>query len=121
MRNLIKNKLLEVQTDGQVFYGLAPNDDKLKDYNLIIFSQDKLAKSGSSRIDLKGYWRISICRENFISDDLVVEIIKKLSEINGLKLSDETFNYVYARKGGTNEVVEILELTFTKSIKGIEL
>lgn len=121
MRNQIKEKLLEVQKDGQVFYGLAPSGDKLKDYNLMIFSQDRLSKSGTSRIDLKGYWKISICRENFISDELVVEVIKKLSEINGLKLSNETFNYIYARKGGTNEVVEILELTFTKPKKGIEL
>ena len=116
MRNKIKDKLLEI--DSNLHYGIVPDNIKNEeDWNFIVFGQTKLRKSGTSLTDLNGYWYVTIAREDFIPDDLVFDVIEKLSDIPGLRLADGDFDYTYTTKGNTNIVVEILELQFTKTKK----
>ena len=63
-----------------------------------MFGQRKIKKSGTSSIDLNGYWYVTIVRENFIPDDTLFEVIEKLEEIPGLRLADGEFNYDYVFK-----------------------
>jgi hypothetical protein len=116
LRNKIKEKLIEI--DDKIYYGIVPENVKNSDWNYFVFGQEKLKKSGSSLNDLNGYWYVTIVREDFIPDNLVFEVINKLTEISGLRLADGEFNYTYTFKGNTNIVVEILELQFTKMKKG---
>lgn len=116
MRNEIKNKLLEI--DKNIYYGIVPENTQIKEWNYLVFGQRKLRKSGTSLVDLNGYWYVTIVRENFIPDDLVFEVINKVTEIHGLRLADGDYEYDYTMKGSTNVVVEILELQFTKMKKG---
>ena len=115
MRNKIKEKLLEL--DKTVYYGLVPDTVANDDWNYIVFGQRKIKKSGTSSTDLNGYWYVTIVREDYIPDDIVFEVLEKMSEIAGLRLADGDYEYTYTFKGNTNIVVEILELQFTKTKK----
>ena len=115
MRNKIKDKLLEL--DKKIYYGIVPDNIENDDWNYFVFGQKKLRKSGTSSTDLNGYWYVTIVREEYIPDDVVFDVIDKLSEINGLRLADGECEYMYTFKGNTNIVVEILELQFTKTKK----
>ena len=115
MRNKIKEKLSEI--DNKIYYGIVPEDEGVTDWNYFVFGQRKLRKSGNSLNDLNGYWYVTIVRENYIPDDVVFNVIDKMSEISGLRLADGDYEYTYTLKGNTNIVVEILELQFTKMKK----
>ena len=118
MRNKIKEKLLQI--DEHVYYGLVPDNVSLDDeWNYIVFGQSRMRKSGTSGNDLNGYWYVAIVRENFIPDDDIKNVLEKMYEISGLRLADGDYEYVYNLKGGTNIVVEVVVLTFTKMKKGI--
>ena len=116
MRNKIKEKLSEI--DKRMYYGIVPESEEKYDWNYFVFGQRKLRKSGTSSTDLNGYWYVTIVRENYIPDDVVFNVINKVTEISGLRLADGEFEYTYTFKGNTNIVVEILELQFTKMKKG---
>ena len=118
MRNKIKEKLLEV--DSTIFYGLVPENYEIDDWNYLVFGQRKIRKKASDSLDLNGYWYVAIVRENYIPDDVVFDVMKKMGEIAGLRLADGDFEYSYVTKGNTNIVVEILELQFTKTKKACE-
>ena len=121
MRNKIKNKLLEIEGNDLLFYGMVPENIDIEEWNYIVFNQSKMKKSGSSSNDLSGYWNVVIVHEDYIPDDLVAEVINKMSEVNGLRLADGDYPYVYTQKGSTNIIVEMLVLQFTKMKKGINL
>lgn len=116
MRNEIRDKLREI--DKHIYYGIVPDNVELAEYNYFVFGQEKIRKKNpASSMDLQGYWYVAIVRENFIPDSLVFEVINKVTEISGLRLADSDFEYNYITKGNTNNVVEILELKFTKTKK----
>lgn len=117
MRNKINEKLIEIEP--KVYYGMIP-DNALKDiddWNYFVFGQEKIRKGGTSSTDLQGYWYVTIIRENFIPDDLVLDVIDKVTSIDGLRLADGDYEYDYIQKGSTNIIVEILQLKFTKTKK----
>lgn len=118
MRNKIKEKLLEV--DKTVYYGLVPSNVKDLPWDYIVFGQKRLRKKDGNSTDLQGYWYVTIVRENFIPDDDVFTVIKKLNEISGLRLADGECSFVYTTKGNTDDVVEILELQFTRTLKSCD-
>ena len=115
MRNKIQQKLREL--DNKIYYGIVPENVENDDWNYFVFGQRKLRKSGTSLTDMNGYWYVTIVRENYIPDDVIFDVIEKLTEISGLRLADGDFEYIYTFKGNTNIVVEILELQFTKTKK----
>lgn len=118
MRSKIKEKLLEI--DPHVYYGMVSDNVKLEDeWNYIVFGQDRMRKSGTSSIDLNGYWYVTIVREDFIPDEDVIKVLEKMSEVPGLRLADGDYQYQYFMKGSTNIVIEMLALQFTKSKKGV--
>lgn len=103
--------------DSNVYYGLAPREDVTNEWNYIVFGQSKLKKSGTSSTDLNGYYYVTIIREDYIPDELIFDVIDKMSEINGLRLADGDYQFTYLTKGNTNMVVEVLQLDFTKTKK----
>lgn len=116
MRNKIRDKLKEI--DEHIYYGMVPDNKEISEYNYFVFGQEKIRKKNpATSTDLQGYWYVGIIRENFIPDSLVFDVINKLTEIAGLRLADNDFEYSYITKGNTNIVVEILELKFTKTKK----
>ena len=119
MRTKIKEKLLELEVDERIHYGLVPDNVSYDDWNYFVFGQQKIRKSGSSRIDLNTYWYVVIVRENFIPDDDIENVLKKLNEIPGLRLADGEYQYTYAMNGNTNNIVEMVMITYTKTKTGV--
>lgn len=119
MKTQIAKKLLELESEDRIFYGLVPDNVELDDWNYFVFGQQKIRKSGTSGNDLNGYWYVVIVRENYIDDETLGSVIDKLSEISGLRLANNDFEYVYTQKGGTGIIVEMLVLQFTKMKKGV--
>lgn len=119
MRNKIKEKLLELESSDRIHYGKVPDVLDYNDWNYFVFGQSRMRKSGTSSNDLNGYWYVAIVRENYLPDDDVKNVIKKLCSISGLRLADGDYTYDYATNGNTNNVVEMVILTFTKTKKGI--
>lgn len=111
-REKIEKALMEI--DSNVHYGRVPESKAKENWNYFVFGKNTLRKAGANSIDLiDSYW-IAIVRENYIPDNLVFEVIDKLNEIPGLKLTTEDGNYEYVFKEKTDLVVEILTLSFSK-------
>lgn len=115
MRNKIQEKLLEI--DSNVYYGTVPEGVNTPVWNYFVFGQSKIRKKSAASNDLQGYWYVTIVREDYIPDEEVFKVINALEEINGLRLADGDLNYDYLVKPNTNQVVEVLELDFTKTKK----
>lgn len=115
MRNKIKEKLLELDTN--IYYGIVPDNVDIEDWNYFVFGQEKISKGGTSQTDLQGYWYVTIVRENFIPDETVLDVIEKITDIAGVRLADGDCEYNYVQKGSTNIIVEMLQIRFTKTKK----
>lgn len=115
MRDKIKEKLLEI--DSNIHYGIIPDNMEIEDWNYFVFGQDRIRKKSPTSNDLQGYWYVTIVREDYIPDEVVFDVIEKLTDIPGLNLADGDCEYEYTTKGNTNLVVEILKINFTKTKK----
>lgn len=115
LRDKINEILLTI--DSNVYYGMIPDTMEIEDWNYLVFGKQKIKKGGTSGIDLTDYYVVTIVREDFIPDDLVFEVIDKITSIPGIRLADGESEYEYTTKGNTNLVVEILPIYFTKTMK----
>lgn len=115
LRDKINEILLTI--DSNVYYGMIPDTMEIEDWNYLVFGKQKIKKGGISGIDLTDYYVVTIVREDFIPDDLVFEVIDKITSIPGIRLADGESEYEYTTKGNTNLVVEILPIYFTKTMK----
>lgn len=113
--NDIKNKLEEI--DANVYYGLMtkdPEDVPVWDY--IVFNRTKL-KNSQNKTCFGDHFEVHIIRENFIPEGLDVEVIAKLCELPGVKLTGDDGQFDYMQKSKTDTVVEMLTLTFVRARK----
>lgn len=102
-----------------VYYGrtFAKENDA---WNYFVFNRQSINKTGTSRIDVNYIYQVHIIMENYIDEDFEINVIKRVQEMTGLKLTGQgQFNYV--TKSNTDIAVEMLTLTFTKTHKGIDL
>ena len=105
--------------DLPVYYGrtFAKENDE---WNYFVFNRQSINKSGTSRVDVNYIYQVHIIMENYIDEDFEINVVKKVQEMTGLKLTGQgQFNYVV--KTNTDIAVEMLTLTFTKTHKGIDL
>ena len=58
--------------------------------------------------------------EDYIEEGFEQQVIKAIQEKTGLKLTSDNMQFNYVTKNGTDLVVEMLTLQFTKPIKGCE-
>ncbi len=110
----IKNKLEEI--DPKVYYGMADKEVNETEWNYIVFGRTKFKPTGSKTGYADGY-DVGIVRENFVPEGIDLEVIAKMQEIHGIRLSDEGGDYEYIRKPNTNTVVEMLVLHFVRARK----
>ena len=59
--------------------------------------------------------------EDYIPEGFEQEVIKAIQENTNLKLVDSSMNFNYATKSGTDMVVEMLTIEFTKPVRGCNL
>ena len=102
-----------------VFYGrsFAKEND---DWNYFVFKRYYIEKAGKSLCDFKYHYQIHIIMEDYIEEGFEQQVIKAIQEKTGLKLTSDNMQFNYVTKNGTDLVVEMLTLQFTKPIKGCE-
>lgn len=114
MLDEITQKLKEI--DPRVYYAMVDTTDEEMLWNYIVFNRTKFRATGNKTGYADGY-DVHIVRENFIPEEIDIEVIAKMESIHGLKLANEDGNYDYLRKPNTNTVVEILHLHFVRARK----
>lgn len=110
----IRSKLEEI--DPLVFYGSAGNlkEDVLWNYMVFFREQRRPSENRTGKTYL---FHVAVVRENEIPEGLDDEVIKKVMEIPGVRLSGDA-QYAYTAKPNTGAAVEVLDITFAKSMKG---
>lgn len=112
--DVIKSKLEEV--DPCVYYGTVDEAIRETVWNCIVFARTTLKVTGNKTAYADGY-DVLVIRENFIPEGTDLEIIGKMLEIDGMRLSSEDGVYTYIQKPNTNIVVEMLALHFVRARK----
>ena len=108
--------------DPIVFYGLTPTrihdaeGHEVNTWDYITFNRIRL-RSSMQKTSYADVFEVHIVREEFIPEGIDVEVIEKLTALPGVKLATEDGVYDYTMKPGTDNVVEMLTLTFTRSRK----
>lgn len=112
--NEIKKKLEEI--DSHVFYGMVDDSMQKTLWNYIVFNRT-LMKGNQNKTGYTDYFTVHIIREEWIPEGLEIEVINKMLEINGMRLSGSDATYAYVPKPNTNIVVEMLSIEFMKAKK----
>ena len=106
----IQDKLKEI--DENVFYGMVHKKMQETVWNYIVFNRKSL-KFNENKTSCSEVISVHVIRENFIPEELVIEVIKKMQEIAGVKVTSEG-NYEQIEKPNTNILVEMFSIDFVK-------
>ena len=114
------NKIEEILKKEKlpVFYGLVPEDEDIDNWNYFVHNRADMEKSGN--VDYKQYYQVHIVCENYVPEEMVIEIVKKIKAIPGMRVADIPIKYNYILKGNTGIVVEMATITFVRTVKGCE-
>lgn len=115
----IKKKLEEI--DPLVYYGAVPplteEEKELSSaWNYIVFNRTSIKKS-SNGTSYSKYFEVHVVRENFVPEDMDIEVREKMTSIAGMKDAGVDVTFDYITKPNTQEVVEMMTLTFVKARK----
>lgn len=104
------------EIDPRVYYGMV--DETVKDivWNYTVFNRTAI-KHSSNRTSASDYFDVHIIRENYIPEGIDTEIIDKLCELPGVRLSGSDSEFNYVQKPNTNIVVEMLTIHFLRARK----
>lgn len=109
----IEAKLKEI--DPNVFYGMVDKSMMETVWNYIVFNRTTIKHSTNLTSDTD-YFDVHIIRENYIPDGLENDVIKKMREIPGVRVSADS-EFDYAAKPNTNIVVEMMTCHFLRARK----
>lgn len=112
--DVIKEKLQQI--DPNVYYGMVDKEVQKNEWDYIVFDRAPL-KIKPDKTGCSDYYDVHIVRENYIPEGIDIDVIKKMQEIPGMKVSDEDCTYDYVQKQNTNIVVEMLTIRFVKARK----
>lgn len=109
--NDIKQKLHEI--DPNVFYGMVDDSMQKTLWNYIVFERKNMSPN-SNKTSYSYYFTVHLVREEFIPEGLEMELVNKMLEIPGMRLTDQGGTYEYYPKPNTNVVVEMFSIDFVK-------
>lgn len=112
--NEIKKKLEEI--DPNIFYGAVDKKMQKEIWDYIVFNRTVL-KSNKDKTGYTDGYVVHIVREEWIPEGLAEEVIEKMTEIKGMRLSGSDSEYTYMVKPKTDAVVEMLSIEFAKARK----
>lgn len=112
----IKQKLAEI--DPCIHYGAVASSQFEMLWDYIVFNRVTLS-SAPNKTGYSDYYDVHIVRENFIPEGLDIEVINKMCEISGMRLTSSDAVYSYVQKPNTDTVVEMLTLHFVRARKNV--
>lgn len=107
----IHKKLEEI--NDRVFYGMVDESVNNTIWEYIVFNRLNTHPS-QNRTSYSDYFEVHYISEEYIAENLDIEIITKMLEIDGMRLASEPLTYSYTLKPNTNTVIEILTLRFVR-------
>lgn len=112
-------KCLEGIGHGPVFYGIVPDQNRIKNilekWNYIVFSREVDRINNTSAT---AYYTVAVVAENYIPEGLVEKVINSVEMMAGFKLAaNQDIEYDYAKKTGTDSVVEAAYIPVCKTEK----
>ena len=109
----IEAKLQEI--DPNVDYGMVDKNRKETAWNYIVFNRTGV-KYSTQKTAASDTFDVHIIRENYIPEGVDTEVVTKLCELPGVRVSgDAVFNYT--QKPNTDIVVEMLTISFVRARK----
>lgn len=105
--------------DQNTFYGMVDTTQVTDEWNYIVFMRSKLS-IGANKKEYSDRFSVAVVRENFIPDGLETQIIDKMCEIDGMRVSGVDGQYSYVQKPNTNTVIELLTLEFVRARKRVD-
>lgn len=101
--------------DPHVDYGMVDKEHMETVWDYIVFNRTGV-KYSPNKTGASDSFDVHIIRENYVPEGLDEEIVDKLCELPGVRVSgDAEINY--AQKPGTNIVVEVLTIHFVRARK----
>ena len=116
MLQAIETALKEVQEP--VFYGSADDVGNAALWNYIVFFRDHRARN-QNNTGFTDYFTVALIHENWVPDETLEAVIAKMEALPGVKLAAADVDFNYTRKPGTNAVVEVATLSFSRSRKRV--
>ena len=116
MLQAIETALKEVQEP--VFYGSADDVGNAALWNYIVFFRERRARNQNNTA-VTDYFTVGIVHENWVPDEMIEAVIEKLDAIPGIRIANTDVSFDYTRKPGTNAVIEIATLTFSRARKQV--
>ena len=110
----IEAKLFEAA--DHVFYGSADDLENNALWNYIVFWRDS-TKRNDNKTSFTDYYTVAIVQENWVADELIEQVITLMESLSGMRLANSEIDFNYSRKPGTNAVIEIATLTFSRPRK----
>lgn len=111
--NDIEAKLQEI--DGTVFYGMVDKKIAETEWNYTVFNRTGV-KFSNNKTAASDSFDVHIVRENYIPDGMDADVVNKVCELPGVRVSgDAVFNYT--QKPNTNIVVEMMTISFVRARK----
>lgn len=110
----IQSKLKEVDTN--TFFGAVKRSIRETVWDYIVFERVR-KPFNSNRTSVSDVYAVHIARENWIEDGVVEEVIDKMLEIPGMRISGDYGEYSYYVKPNTDSVVELFTINFVHSKK----
>lgn len=110
----IEAKLKEI--DPNVYYGMVDESRKETVWDYIVFNRT-IIRHSTNKTSESDRFDVHVIRENFIPDGLENEVIDKLRELPGVKLTGDDSTFTYVQKPNTNIVVEMMSIHFLRARK----
>lgn len=116
MLQAIETALREIQEP--VFYGSADDVGNASLWNYIVFFRDRRARN-QNNTGYTDYFTVAIIHENWVPDEMIDAVIVKLEALPSIRLANNDVSFDYTRKPGTNAVIEVATLTFSRVRKRV--
>ena len=116
MLQAIEAALREIQEP--VFYGSADDVGNASLWNYIVFFRERRTRN-QNNTGYTDYFTVAIIHENWVPDELIDAVIEKMEGLPGFRLANTDVSFDYTRKPGTNAVIEVATLTFSRARKRV--
>ncbi len=117
MREVLSSIKEQLEKIGpKVYYGQADALKKDDLWNYVVFFRERF-EMNQNKTSGSLYFKVAVVRENYVDENMEWELIKLLSEIPGVRPVADA-EYLYTTKPDTQNVVEVLSMSFYLASKG---
>lgn len=116
MREVLEEIRKQLEPIGpKVYYGKAAALSKDDEWNYVVFFRDRF-ELNQNKTSGSLYFKVAVVRENYVDENMEWKLIDQLREIPGMRPVPDS-EYLYTTKPDTQNVVEVLSMSFCLTSK----